>query len=32
MALQIKACELGLIPKALTAVPPHGHKEPALTA
>ncbi len=32
MALQIKACELGLIPKALTAAPPHGQKEPALTA
>ena len=32
MALQIKACELGLIPKALTAAPQPGHKEPALTA
>jgi hypothetical protein len=32
MALQIKACELGLIPKGLTAASPYGHKEPALTA
>ena len=32
LALQIKACELGLVSKALTAASPHGHKEPALTA
>jgi thioredoxin reductase len=32
LALQIKACELDLVSKALTAASPHGHKEPALTA
>ena len=32
MALQIKACELGLIPKALTTPAAAGHRAPALTA